>query len=275
MENMLIVTDFSDASVNAGRYAIFLAKQFHVKIKLLHVFQLPVEIPESYLIYPVEQLGEQAMELLISEAKLLEEQSGTTIEKYVAGGNVTDTILSEAERLNADFIICGMKGANNILKRIFGSTATALVRRWAIPVILVPEGVSFESPTKILFAADTKHAISANNIECLRRFGEAFHSKLFIVHVMVDHQTDPVKIELSFAGLMQKLRTLHPDLHLLSGDDISMVLDHFISENNVQMLAMIPHHHSFFERMLVGSKTAEMAFWVNIPLLVLPETWGY
>src|SRR6476620_3942830 len=127
MKKIFVATDFSDAAVNAGKYAVELARHFKAKLFLFHAFVPPVEIPESYLFFTTEQVGEKALEQLDREEKTINKYKIVTIEKIAAEGNPTDALLAEAAKQQAYLIICGMKNTGRIAKKIFGSTATSLV----------------------------------------------------------------------------------------------------------------------------------------------------
>src|SRR5471030_2961393 len=50
MKTILIATDFSESSMNAGCYAVSLAKQLDAKVILLHIFHIPIVPSETPII---------------------------------------------------------------------------------------------------------------------------------------------------------------------------------------------------------------------------------
>jgi len=68
MKNIFIVTDFSEASQNAGRYAVEMAKYFNANVFLFHAYQVPVQVPESYFVYSTEDVWANVKSQLEAEA---------------------------------------------------------------------------------------------------------------------------------------------------------------------------------------------------------------
>ena len=49
------------------------------------------------------------------------------------------------------------------------------------------------------------------------------------------------------------------------------VLDDFAIGNNIDLMAVIPHKHSFLERLIIESTTNKLIFHTHVPLLVMPQ----
>ena len=274
MKNIFIVTDFSEASVNAGFYGVELAKHFKAKIFLFHAFEAPVTIPESYIFYTAEDMGKEAMNHLRNEAETINRYSLVDIQLYASEGAATKTILEEAKRVGADIIICGMKGNAKTWKKILGSTATGLIRKSTIPLIIVPEDLRFRLPNNIAFASDVETIPTHQHIEILKEFGETFDSELSIVSVVSGEWNTHFHFRENYLGFIKELKAMNPTLECLQGPDVSDSIETYVKNNHVNMIAMIPHTHSLLESVFAGSVTKKMAFLTHVPLLVLPEGTG-
>ena len=271
MKNIFIVTDFSEASQNAGHYGVQLAKYYRANVFLFHAYQVPVQIPESYIFYTTEDVWESAKELLKKEAAMINPDNLVDIEICGGEGIASDAIVAEASKRNADVIICGMKGMAKPLRKIFGSTTTSLTGKSDIPLIVVPENAGFIPPKNIALASDMDPETSSATVELLKVLGEKFASRLSVVWV-VDDGTD-VAYEMRFrpTGFINELKSLDPVFEFPSGNSITKALDGFVKEHEIDMLAMIPHKHDLLERFFTESITRKMIFHTHIPLLVLPQ----
>ena len=272
MINILIATDFSEASLNAGKYAVALASHFNSKIFLFNAYQTPISIPESYIFYTVEQVGEEVMALLEKEEKIINEPGMVPIEKCIAEGSPVNTILSEAIKRKADLIVCGMKGSGKILKRIFGSTATDLARQTNIPLIIVPENTPFHLPDNIAFASDNKTIPVVQNILTLKQIVTQFNSKLSVVSVVDGAFNDSVEFREKFTDFIEAVQSMKPSLEALRGSDIPALLEKYITDHAINMIVLIPHEHGFLSGVFGGSVTKHMSFLSHVPVLILPET---
>ena len=66
--------------------------------------------------------------------------SGLTLESRVTPGRGSEsqTILSEADEVDADVIVCGSRGRGPVARSLLGSTSTAVLHRATRPVLVVP-----------------------------------------------------------------------------------------------------------------------------------------
>ncbi len=271
MKNIFIITDFSEASRKAGYYGIGIAKHFNANVFLFHAYQAPVQVPESYILYTTEDFWQSAKELMENESA--EINPGNQVKVEICGGEgiPSEVILTEARKRNADVIICGMKGIGKGLRKIIGSTTSALTRKSEIPLIVVPENASFIVPENIALASDIDPETSGATVELLKEIGEKFSSRLSVVWV-VDEEFDH-KQESRFrpSGFINQLKSLDPVFEYPSGSSIVKTLDGFVKSHSIDLLAMIPHKHDLLERFFTESITKKMIFHSEIPMLVMPQ----
>ncbi|MEP7165706.1 MAG: universal stress protein [Ferruginibacter sp.] len=271
MKNILIVTDFSNAAQNAGRYGIELAKYFNAKVFLFNAFQVPIQVPESYLFYSVENTGEITMELLKKEAEMINPGNLVAMEICGAEGTAANAIISEATNREADMIICGMKSSVKTLRRIFGSTITTLASKSDIPLIVVPENSIFVIPKNIALANDMDQETANITFNMLKELGEKFISKLSVVWVVDDGVDGEKEMRYRPKTFINEFKDLDPVLEYPSGSNITKTIEGFIKEHEIDLLAIIPHKHDLLERFMTESITKNMIFHTEIPLLVLPQ----
>jgi nucleotide-binding universal stress UspA family protein len=271
MKNIFIVTDFSNASQNAGRYGVELAKYFEAGVFLFHAYQAPVQVPESYFIYNSEDVWSTVKEQLTIEAATINPEQTVNIEICGGEGIPSKVIMHEAAVRKADLIICGMKGMGTTIRKIFGSTTTALAAKTDIPVIVVPEKANFRPPKNIALANDMDPETSSVTLNLLKELGEKFVSKLSIVWVVNEGVDGANEMRFQPKAFINELKELDPVLEFPSGSSITKTLDSFVKDHAIDMIAMIPHKRDLIERFITDSITKNMIFHTEIPLLVLPQ----
>lgn len=271
MKNILIVTDFSPASHNAALYGMEMARAFGAKVYLFHAYITPVQVPESYLFYTPEDVWNNIREMLEKEAGELNPGKDVTIEICGAEGKPATAILHEAKSRNIDLIVCGMKGSAKGLRKIFGSTATALTATSEIPLLILPEGATFRKPERIALASDMDTETSPLTISLLKAVSEKFHSKVSVVWVVENEVDEAYKLKFRPTNLISDLKKMDTEFEFPKGTSVSGALETFATEHTIDMMAMIPHKHNLLERFFVESTTNKMIFHTHIPLLILPQ----
>ena len=271
MKNIFIVTDFSAASRNAAIYGIELAKYFTSKVYLFHAFQSPVQVPESYILYNTEDVWTNIKELLVKESEVINPDKLVDIEICGSEGAAAKAINTEATQKNADLIICGMKSTAKGLRRVFGSTTTALTRLTEIPLLVVPEDASFKKPVNIALASDMDQETSAETVDMLKQLGEKFSSKLSVVWVVEEGLQETYTKRLQPTAILNNLKEMNPVYEFPKGSNVAQALEQYAEENSIDLMAVIPHKHSFLNRLFVESTTTHLIFHTHIPLLLLHQ----
>ena len=107
--------------------------------------------------------------------------------------------------------------------------------------------------------------------EWLLSTAKKFNSKISCVHVN-QHPSDPwteLEITLKKEILTSGLDEEQVKMFVLHEPRVWEGLQQFIHKNHVDMMAILPHKHSFLERLFQSSLTRRAALEIEIPLLVL------
>lgn len=160
LATILHPTDFSDQSDFALQLACAMARDYNVRLILLHVIS-PSETLYGGRLEPAEKepRAEEVKQslremekshwrlpcptpLLIEEAKeklrLREGQAQRDrVESQVREGDPVDIILRAAEETNSDMIVMGTHGRTGLSRLLVGSVAEAVLRKASCPVMTV------------------------------------------------------------------------------------------------------------------------------------------
>jgi nucleotide-binding universal stress UspA family protein len=140
MKKILVPTDFSSNAGKALDIAVQIAKQAKAEIILVHACDLLDTTFKDRLALKKEynkRLLDQANESLITLKNSIEDSEKVTVNIRVYNGNVIDSILLAADETSADFIVIGTRGETPLTERIFGSTASGLIGKTKVPLIIV------------------------------------------------------------------------------------------------------------------------------------------
>lgn len=264
MKTVLIATDFSPASRNASLYGMAFAKAIGARIYLFNSYKVPSPAPGLNTSISRYDIMMQTDKRLLGEADAID-AGRKEIEIICDEGTSSEAIIKTAKEKSVNYIIVGMKGSGKNVKKIFGSTATALAANCSIPVIIVPEEAKYYTPKIIVYASDSIVADSTVPV-AVEEIRSYFGSKVFVVKVAKEKPGQTSKEEDERESL--------PDssFELITGGNVRQGLNDFIIRRSADMLAMTPHKHDMIETLFKRSETKEMIFHAKIPLLILPES---
>ncbi len=271
MRTIIATTDFSDAANHAVSYAASLTRESGATLYLLYVFHVPVSVSEAPMIFDVTLLEKAEKEKIEALAQTITRDYGITCRGIVQMGFTVDEINEQVQFYNADLVVMGMHGRGKIAEILIGSTTINYIRQAEVPVLIVPEKAEYHSPKSLALATDLK-ATNLRSLEPLKEAATLFKARLFVVNVTRDGGNVP-PYDKSVAGIEMGhyLQEVEHYFFYPENADIVEGLDHFIAENPIHWLAMIPRKHTLFERLFNTSITKKMAYHTRIPLLILPE----
>ena len=147
---ILVTIDFSDITEAVLQQTRKLAEAMDAEVVLMHIADphpdqvaYDFDPAATYAIDPAEirdtiaQKFHQQHQSLQQHAEQLRGQ-GVNCKALMIQGEVVSTVLEEADKLAADFIIAGSHGKGMISQMLLGSTSRELVVQSLVPVLLVP-----------------------------------------------------------------------------------------------------------------------------------------
>lgn len=152
--NILYSTDFSDSSINAFKYVVYLAKTTGANIHVLHVVEKLSTDAKITLRYITNSDNRHKLlkERVKSATEILQERqdrfwSNLPVEDQVFRAQIkssqvieaypAETILTVSKEINADVIIIGTH-QRGVIHTFLGSIAKSVLRRTVVPVLVVP-----------------------------------------------------------------------------------------------------------------------------------------
>ena len=265
--------DFSKASLNAAKYAVSFAEALSANLHLLNVVPAPVVIDDSILasvLITQAELSENNHRLMKEEVDSLSKKANVEIKSVVAEGLPSDVIAEVAKELKADLIIMGMKGKGKS-NSVFGSTATAVIRKSGFPVLVIPENGDYQPIRNITFASDFDPDVESDSYDLLIKLAQKLNIPVYVLNVQkkncalgAERTIGKMKTSLAFSSL-------HPEFYSVYDRNVEEGIHTFIEKNPTDVLAMVAHPHNLFERMFGTVHTKEMSYQTKIPLLILSD----
>jgi len=184
---------------------------------------------------------------------------------------VTNGILDICKEHDAALIVMGITGASGKLDEVvIGSNALDVSRRSLLPVIIVPSDATFTTIKKVLLACDFKKVVETTPVAPVKEILDVTHAELHVLHIGSDADFEP---NTPFESLMldELLRSYNPQYHFQTDHDVTEAINKFATENQIDLIVVIPKKHGFFEGIFKRSHTKALAFHSHIPLMTIHE----
>jgi nucleotide-binding universal stress UspA family protein len=285
IKNILVPVDFSSYSFNAAKYAVHVAKQKDAKITFVHAYFNPVTTPVSYdnfYSYPsnladaIREIEESARDNMkdfivrISDYMINEGISDIKPKTRLIAGGAEEAILAMAESGNFDLIITGSRGRATSDSWL-GSFTSRIIEKSKIPVLSVPVEAEYKkSNFKRFMYATNFDKSDGMAVRRLLNIARPLESHIYIVHI--DVTTDNPFINFDITHFKDKyigaIEEVNMDFDLIINKNIIEGIEKYISEKEIDILAVTTHKRNLITSFLRPSIAKELLLEIKIPLLV-------
>jgi len=269
VKNILIPIDFSPASETALHFAIGLNALFSGKLHFLHIFETPFTTsPENMnsidYFEKLQAISEK------NTLKFIEDHKGDyhfdSITTATTGG-LFQAIATYAQKNNIDLIVSGNKQKTELINWFSGSITKHLLAESPCPVVAVPDGFVWTPIKSIAVFLDLSETLSLENCKIIKALQKGTNAKLTFIHV-------EYKIEAEFGDDANAIQQIETEF----GQNITMLpfkesfehsIHQYLNQHPTNLLVTIPHHHSWLDKLFLGTETGSMAKWSEVPIMSL------
>lgn len=279
MKRILVPIDFSEEASNSIHFALKIAYKTGAKVFLFHANHIPVVASDSpFSVYEATaESGEKAaLEQLDSLKEKWEKHLNLDkkieIEIIVELGFAVEEILELVDKKNIDLIIMATKGASGIAKAFFGTNTERIIKSSNCPVLLIPDNYSYKDFNTIVLASDYNKIHNPKTLAPLEEIASVYNANILVFNAKKEKEYVP-SYEEAIEGLELEGKLSHIKHQYFFADNENPIeaIDAFIEEKKPDLLVLLPHEHTFFEKLFSKSITSEFAFNTKIPLLSLPD----
>jgi len=280
ISTILWASDFSRESLQGLRYLKLFADTFHAVPLAIHVLpRISDWIFEAAFVNRGDLF--QEMEKIKNEARLrlshYGEKTGLDIDATVAEGIASQEILAHAEQKGADLIIISKRGTSKIKKLLIGSTASRIIRRSTLPVLVVCRRPR-ATPLKQILAPVDFHSLSLIELKYALFLARAFSAELSVTHIseifnyplpviqrqqLVEKANERIQALASEAGYPVS-RIIHE-----TGEPAGEIIK-LAQRGGADLIVMATHQRKGIERLFLGSITEKVLLYADTPMLILP-----
>jgi len=275
MQNILVPFDFSAYSEFALDFAYDFALDTKGHIKLFHVVSHSAyagvsaagEMPglinyEQEFITDLVKRSNEKLQAIVA----LDKFKKISIDFEVKVGAPFNNIIDEITNFEADLIIMGTKGASGLEEFFIGSNAEKVVRFAKCPVITIPNKIDFHQIKNIAFAINFEQE-QKYVAALLKSYQKIFSAKLHLVWIDTLHVIDNEEvIEERLENFITENEIKNCDTHSVRAITPEHGILNFISENEIDMVAMATHGFKGLTHLFLGSIAEDIVNHSKMPV---------
>ncbi|MHA7056277.1 universal stress protein [Aquimarina sp. M1] len=186
--------------------------------------------------------------------------------------SVFGTLIDEANDLvdkrNIDVVVMATRGKTDDRKSTFGSNTLQVLKYVKCPVLAIPEEYSYDPPKNILFPADYMFPFKRRELKLLNTLTKSFRSSINFLHVS-KYKKLSMRQKDNKAFLKECLPDAALSFHTFYETDVTIAINKFIQENEINMVVMINSRHSYLECILYESTIDKIGLHIKIPFLTM------
>ncbi len=273
---LLILTDFSESSINALHYAAALYKDMPVAFDVMHVFQGR----SSQLMgdgYNEKWLNQNAQDAEAELQFLIHEVSSSshpesTFRSLFREGNLIDMINEVVRDSKMDLVVLGTKKSSELRNFFWGNHSVKVIRNLhRCPVLAVPQNYTFKTLDRVLFSTNYKREFKKQEFSILMQLislhkPEIIVGKLSEDNFMSDKQKEHKEdLQLIFKDVDHKTEKINWDTSEI------ITINKSALEKGCSMICLINHHMNFLENLLEEHVALNASVYSDLPVLILPD----
>lgn len=269
----MVPVDFSAASSWGFYYAYNLAKNIGADLMVVHLYWPPYvesNYPVDMIQTIIHEKEEEVRRHLVGSTHApldTPEDEKVKINYLIQAGSET-TLTDIAKEHDIDLIVMGTHGSGQAMDKVWGTNTANVIKNAHCPVLAIPEGADFKGVHNIAYATDFDEK-DTELLYQLTLVAVAIKAKLHCVHVNRTDYPYQVDAEEKFKKAFEtNFQDLPVTFSTWSAATIEDGLETFCRVNKIDVLAMLTHHKTFWDKVFGGkSMTKAMTMRTKLPLL--------
>lgn len=268
MKNILVPTDFSENANKALDVAMALAKRFKANLHIIHTYH--TSTPTGHMVNinrVIKEDREREMSIFLTKIKASAPE-GVAIDGVCRHGYPVETIEKEIDRVSANLLVMGTLGASNVAKKVWGSTASNLVKINKIPVLAIPLQTHYKDLTNMVLAVDALDLTVLNTLNPALTLVQSSKLSLQLLHVSNTAQDSDM--DESINDYLKKL-TIPFSYHKIVSADVLEGILNFAHQKKGTVLCLVAHKRGWFENLFHSSVSQQVTLQSDLPVLIIPS----
>lgn len=271
MRTIIVPTDFSATAANAAGYAANLALTMDARIVLFHVYNISIGYPEVYPIPNIIELEEgYKMQLEKEKERILAyTENKISVDTHLCMGFFFEQLKEYCREENPYLVIMGSQGATAAERVLFGGHTVRAIKQLHRPLMAVPPHAVFRGIKKIGLACDMEKMLDTLPADELKTLVSEFNAELHVINAGNQKVSAVPETVFESAMVNEMLVKVNPVYHFLDATDTDKEIIHFAQEHQIDLLVILPRHHTLLERIMYKSHTKQIVQHSTVPVMTL------
>jgi hypothetical protein len=279
MNTIAVLTDFSERSVHATRFAMHMAKKMRTKVLLFSLSAVPVNlnlVPAGEPEHSLDSGNALADFTLRMEMDLKNGSFPGACLPEVAfsdeGPEVVDVMTAIMKNSEIGMIVTFPFGNDDLATYMLSDACNRIIDWATVPVLVVPESAAIKNFEKIAFASQL-HEEDLNSIAELGGLMESFGAELMIAHLNEnpsDTSIQEAEKQLK-RDLYQKLNCGGVYFRSIPDNSAQKDWDWLKANKKTDLLAVVQQPREQMARFFKRGRSSQATYHITIPVIILPQ----
>jgi nucleotide-binding universal stress UspA family protein len=277
MMTILLPTDFSKNAKNAILYALELYKNQEVNFILMNAFHpthddMANSITGGSLNDLLSQASEKQLQELITEIKAKHiSNNNHSFSFKSAYGSLVEIIDTFVDKHPIDLIVMGAKGMSAVEKIVFGSNTYAVIKEVDCPALVIPDNVTFTSPSNLSIATDFNEIKNKKIFSVLQTLINDYKPEVTMFNVTEEMKPVGAEEKQMAQSIANILNINAINTTYFKHEDVIYGTKEYVKQHNTSLMVLVNKKRNFFEDLFHISFTKQISFHAEIPLLILHD----
>ena len=276
MKKILVPTDFSEVANNAFVHALELASKVDAELLLLHTYELPIVdnqfFPENYqtIFDSLEMAQFEKFKELVPKLHEIAEYRKLQHVKFshiIMDGDLVYNIKECINKEKIDMVVMGTSGATGWKEVFIGTNTGEVISSVSVPVLCIPAVADFNYIKNIGFTTRFREKDKEALTKTIE-IAKLTNSKVKCLYVQTD-ASDVVDDKIKY--WKEEFKNDPIQFFVIPDEDVTTTILDFITNQEIDILAMVRHKRNFFVNLFETSLAEKMSYKSAIPVLVLHE----
>jgi nucleotide-binding universal stress UspA family protein len=288
INDIAVAVDFTEYGVNAAKYALELAAEIGVGIRLFHCYYTPlIETTtlsdayfESYVNIDkvqreIKETSEKKMETFVSDILTYRKKrkiEDVKITYDCVNGDPADQILGYVQENNLSLLVIGSSSHDRTTNRLFGSVTSYVAENATFPVMIIPPEATFSNGKgvkNVMYASrfDESDFVSVAKLMAVI---QPLNANLHAIHL--SNRGELVIDQARMDSFISYFKKLYPQYnisyHLVDITEAEADIDKYVQDKGIAVSSYTFHKQNIIGRFFNPDVQNKLLFHSKIPLLI-------
>jgi nucleotide-binding universal stress UspA family protein len=275
---ILIPVDFSKTSLNAVKYAAFMAQHTKGELVLVHVqnkTDLLDTIMPAVKLKDISVITDFLAEKLEKIATDIKKRYNIKVSTIVSTGHVTSEIVNLADETKSTLIVMGTHGKDSDNGFFLGSNAYRVLTKSEIPVMTVQTAAEKLGFQNILLPLDSSHH-SRQKVDSAIYMANLFSSHLYVIGVLHEGNKGDENYKYKMDTIMGQIKKLAEKKNVACTTEIQFVDNRskktlaYAKKVKADLIIAMTDQEAEFSSIILGNYIHQLTNHSKIPVLSIP-----